>query len=51
MNSEMMGALEQYSLLMSRRHFFSRWGVSLGTAALAAMLREEGRAARPLRRQ
>jgi hypothetical protein len=42
MSSEMVGALEKYALQMSRRNFFSRSGVSLGTAALAAMLREEG---------
>src|SRR5688500_7262169 len=45
MNRESISALEQYRLLMSRRQFFSRTGVSLGTAALGAMLREDGLAA------
>src|ERR671916_203330 len=41
MNRESISALEQYRLLMSRRQFFSRTGVSLGTAALASMLGED----------
>src|SRR5262245_56261190 len=42
---KMIDQLEQYRLQMTRRHFFNRCGVSLGTAALAAMLREDGWAA------
>src|SRR5262245_23932388 len=44
MNIEMSPANE-YHLLMTRRHFFSRCGLGLGTAALAAMLKEDGLAA------
>src|SRR5215470_2373387 len=45
MKSEDISPVEQYCRLTTRRQFFSRCGVSLGTAALAAMLREEGFAA------
>ena len=45
MNGEMISALEQHRVLMARRHFFSQCGVSLGAAALAALLRENGFAA------
>ena len=34
--------LDEFRLAMSRRHFFNRCGVSLGTAALASMLSEDG---------
>src|SRR3954454_9541190 len=34
--------IDEFRLAMSRRHFFNRCGVSLGTAALASMLSEEG---------
>ena len=50
MNSEMISALEEHRVLMARRHFFNRCGVSLGTAALAALLREDGFAAEARRR-
>jgi hypothetical protein len=45
MNGEKISALEQQRVLMARRHFFSQCGVSLGAAALAALLRENGFAA------
>ena len=45
MNGEKISALEEHRVLMTRRHFFSRCGVSLGAAALAALLRENGFAA------
>ncbi len=45
MNGEKISALEQHRVLMARRHFFSQFGVSLGAAALAALLRENGFAA------
>src|SRR5262245_56592758 len=44
MNIEISPANE-YQLLMTRRHFFSRCGLGLGTAALATMLKEDGLAA------
>src|SRR3954447_26701549 len=34
--------IDELRLAMSRRHFFGRCGVSLGTAALATMLSEDG---------
>jgi hypothetical protein len=45
MNDERISELEQRRMLMARRHFFSQCGVSLGAAALAALLRESGFAA------
>jgi len=36
-----MNPLDELRLAMSRRHFFNRCGVSLGTAALASMLSED----------
>ena len=45
MNGERISALEQHRVLMARRHFFSQCGVSLGAAALAALLGEKGFAA------
>ena len=46
MNPEPIGATDdQYRLAMTRRAFFSRTGVSLGSTALAFMLRENGLAA------
>ncbi len=39
--------MDEYRLSLTRRHFFSRSGLSLGTAALAALLNEDGRAAAP----
>jgi hypothetical protein len=48
MNGEMFSALEQHRVLMARRQFFNRCGVSLGAAALASMLRENGFAAEPV---
>ena len=47
MNHKSISPLDQYRLLMTRRHFFSRTGVSLGTTALAAMLRDDLLAATP----
>ena len=35
----------EYRREMTRRHFFNRSGVGLGTAALATLLNEDGRAA------
>ena len=42
MNGERISAIEQHRVLMARRHFFSQCGVSLGAAALAALLGENG---------
>ena len=39
--------MDEYRLLLTRRHFFSRCGLGIGTAALAALLNEDGRAATP----
>src|SRR5215210_7303640 len=47
MKNEGIGPLEEHRLLMTRRHFFSRSSVSVGTAALAALLKEDGWAAAP----
>ena len=47
MNGERISEFEQHRVLMARRHFFSRCGVSLGAAALASLLRENGFAAEP----
>ena len=38
----MINPLDEYRLLMTRRHFFSRCSLGLGTAALAALLKEDG---------
>ena len=38
----MTDRLDEYHLLMTRRHFFNRCGLGLGTAALAALLKEDG---------
>src|SRR4051794_1192262 len=38
----MTSPIDEFRLAMSRRHFFNRCGVGLGTAALASMLSEEG---------
>ena len=45
MNAEMTNPLDEYRLLLTRRHFFSRCSWGLGTAVLAAMLKEDGLAA------
>jgi hypothetical protein len=37
--------LDEYRLLLTRRHFFSRCSLGIGTAALASLLSEDGRAA------
>src|SRR6476469_6287133 len=42
MRSENTSSIDELRLAMSRRHFFNRCGVSLGTAALASMLSEDG---------
>ena len=42
MSIEMTDRLAEYQLLMTRRHFFSRCGLGLGTTALAALLKEDG---------
>src|SRR5258706_9652778 len=47
MNIGMIDRLDEYRLEMTRRHFFSRCGLGLGTAALAALLKEDGLAAAP----
>src|SRR6187401_881655 len=47
MNIESINPLDEFRLQMSRRHFFSRCGLGLGTAALAALLKEDGLAAGP----
>src|SRR4051812_46579181 len=47
MNGEMSNPLDEYRRLMTRRHFFSRSRLSIGTAALAALLKEDGWAAPP----
>src|SRR5262245_61670870 len=39
--------LDEYRLQMTRRHFFSRVGLGLGTTALAALLKEDGLAVGP----
>jgi Protein of unknown function (DUF1501) len=44
MNIE-LSPIDEYRLLMTRRHFFSRCGLGLGMAALAALLKEDGLAA------
>src|SRR6476469_5664173 len=36
-----MNPLDELRLAMSRRHFFNRCGVSLGTAVLASMLSDD----------
>src|SRR5213594_3610801 len=45
MNTEMIHTLDEHRLLMTRRHFFSRCSLGIGTAALAALLNEDGLAA------
>ena len=45
MNSEMINPLDEYRLQLTRRHFFSRCSLGIGTAALAALLKEDGLAA------
>jgi len=45
MNIESIDPLDEYRLQMTRRHFFSRCGLGLGTSALAALLKEDGLAA------
>ena len=40
--------IDEYRLALTRRHFFSRCSLGLGTAALATLLNEEGRAAAPI---
>ena len=47
MNIEPINPLDEYRLQMTRRHFFSRCGLGLGTAALATLLKENGLAASP----
>src|SRR5512134_1498188 len=47
MNIESNHLLDEYRLQMTRRHFFSRCGLGLGTAALAALFKEDGLAAGP----
>src|SRR4030095_5011940 len=47
MNVESINPLDEYRLQMTRRHFFSRCGLGLGTAALAALLKEDGLGASP----
>ncbi len=42
-----MSPLDEYRLQLTRRHFFNRCSLSIGTAALAAMLKEDGLAATP----
>ena len=37
--------IDDYRLSLTRRHFFGRCGLGIGTAALASLLNEEGRAA------
>ncbi|HEX2522688.1 MAG TPA: DUF1501 domain-containing protein, partial [Terriglobia bacterium] len=43
----MTDQLAEYQLLMTRRHFFSRCGLGLGTTALAALLKQDGLAVGP----
>src|SRR5215213_5296776 len=43
----MIDPLDDYRLQVTRRNFFNRCGVSLGAAALAALLQEDSRAATP----
>jgi hypothetical protein len=38
----MMNPINENHLMMTRRHFFSRFGLGLGTAALASLLKEDG---------
>ncbi len=38
----MMNQLNEHHLMMTRRHFFSRFGLGIGTAALASLLKENG---------
>jgi hypothetical protein len=45
MNAAMINPLDEYRLLMTRRHFFSRSSWGIGMAALAAMLKDDGLAA------
>ena len=45
MSSEMISPLDECRLQLTRRHFFNRCSLSIGTAALAAMLKEDGLAA------
>src|SRR5688572_27719078 len=47
MSIEMINPLDEYRLQMTRRHFFSCCGLGLGTAALAALLKEDSLAAGP----
>ena len=47
MNIETINPVDEYRLLLTRRHFFGRCGLGLGTAALAALLKEDGLAAGP----
>jgi hypothetical protein len=42
---------DHHRLLLTRRHFFSRSSLGIGTAALAALMNEEGRAAAPAERE
>ncbi|MCI0336092.1 MAG: DUF1501 domain-containing protein [Acidobacteria bacterium] len=37
-----MNQLNEHHLMMTRRHFFSRFGLGIGTAALASLLKENG---------
>ncbi len=40
--------LDEYRLALTRRHFFGRCGLGLGTAALATLLNEDSQAAAPI---
>src|SRR5262245_30462517 len=37
-----MNPIEERNLLLTRRHFFGRFGLGIGTAALASLLNENG---------
>ena len=38
----MISPLDEHRLQLTRRHFFNRCSLSIGTAALAALLKEDG---------
>src|SRR5262245_22521869 len=42
MNLEPINSLDECQLLLTRRSLFSRWGLGLGVAALAALLKDDG---------
>ncbi len=47
MKPGILNPIDEYRLSLTRRHFFSRSGLGLGTAALATLLDEDGLAAAP----